>query len=126
MKTQVPVSFSSNNHKRYEDGVWTGKNNYGANRGFLFDKVNDEVYNVSIHILDGSMSNFWDYVQMAEKPMKVMSQTDSKIILRGFGYDPFGVPFSDYGVELNFVNGTLNNVTLNMYDRYVSINYFNE
>ena len=47
-------------------------------------------------------------------------------ILRGFGYDEFGYPFSDYGVELNFINNKLDNVTLNMYDRNVSINYFNE
>lgn len=126
MKTQVPTSFSSNNHKRYENGVWTGKNNYGANRGFFLQKLNDNVYEVSMHILDGSMSNFGDYVQMAEKPMKIISQTDNKIILRSFGYDPFGIPFSDYGVELNYISGTLDNVTLNMYDRNVSINYFNQ
>ena len=46
--------------------------------------------------------------------------------IRGFGYDEFGYPFSDYGVELNFINNKLDNVTLNMYDRNVSINYFNE
>lgn len=89
-------------------------------------KVNDKVYNVSMHILDGSMSNFGDNVQMESKPMKIISQTENKIVLRGFGYDAFGFPFSDYGVELNFVNGKLDNTTLNMYDRNVSINYFNE
>lgn len=113
--------FISNNHKRYENGVWTGKNNLGAIRGFLFEKINDQIYEVSIHILDGSRSNFRDYVQMGAKPMKIVSETENKIILRGFGY-----LFSDYGVELNFINNKLDNVTLNMYDRNISINYFNE
>lgn len=53
--------------------------------------------------------------------MKIVSETENKIILRGFGY-----LFSDYGVELNFINNKLDNVTLNMYDRNISINYFNE
>ena len=53
--------------------------------------------------------------------MKIVSETENKIILRGFEY-----LFSNYGVELNFINNKLDNVTLNMYDRNISINYFNE
>ena len=63
---------------------------------------------------------------MGAKPMQIIYETENKIILRGFGYDEFGYPFSDYGVELNFINNKLDNVTLNMYDRNISINYFNE
>ena len=53
--------------------------------------------------------------------MKIVSETENKIILRGFED-----LFSNYGVELNFINNKLDNVTLNMYDRNISINYFNE
>ena len=122
----IQNKFISNNHKRYENGIWTGKNNLGAISGFLFEKINDQVYEVSVHILDESMSNFGNYIQMGAKPMQIIYETENKIILRGFGYDEFGYPFSDYGVELNFINNKLDNVTLNMYDRNVSINYFNE
>lgn len=134
----IPQYFTSNNHKRYENGVWTGKDNLGAYRGFQFtllDIVNGiELYAVSIHILDGSISNFGDNIQMAPKIMLRYSTTDKQVLMRGLENakvgDEFGniriEDFSDYGVELNYTDGKLNNVTLKMFDRNVDINYFNE
>lgn len=134
----IPIKFTSNNHKRYENGVWTGKNNFGAYRGFLFEFISEikgiEIYNVSLHILDGSLSNFGDNVQMAPKIMLRYSITDKQVLMRGLENarieDEFGniriEDFSDYGVELNYMDGKLDNVTLKMFDRNVSINYFNE
>lgn len=134
----VPTHFTSNNHKRYENGVWTGKDNFGATRGFQFELLNVmngvELYAVSIHILDGGLSSFGDNVQMAPKIMLRYSTSDKQVLMRGLENakieDEFGniriEDFSDYGVELNYTDGKLDNVTLKMFDRNVDINYFNE
>lgn len=134
----IPQYFTSNNHKRYENGVWTGKNNYGAYRRFhfaLLDIISGvELYAVSIHILGEGRSSFGDNIQMTPKIMAKYSITDKQVLMRGLEDakvgDEFGnvrvEDFSDYGVELNYTDGELNNVTLKMVDRNVDINYFNE
>lgn len=123
---EVPTYFSSNNHKRYESGIWTGNDNLGAMRGFQFKNTGNQTYEVSIHILDDSLSNWGDKIQMTPKPMEIISKTTNRIILRGFGKDDFGEKFSDYGVELFFENGAIASVALKLHDRNVDIVYFNQ
>ncbi len=56
--------------------------------------------------------------------LKIISQSSSKIELRGFGNDPLGVPFSGYGITLHLKNGEVERVVLHMFDRNVDIEYF--
>ena len=49
-----------------------------------------------------------DNIQMAEKRMKILEETNDKIILRGFGTDAMGASFADYGITLHKLNGNVN------------------
>ncbi len=48
-----------------------------------------------------------DNIQMSEKQMKMLEETDVKIVLRGFGTDRMGSSFADYGLTLNKKNGII-------------------
>lgn len=77
-----------------------------------------ELYAVSIHILGEGRSSFGDNIQMTPKIMAKYSITDKQVLMRGLEDakigDEFGnvrvEDFSDYGVELNYTDGELNNV----------------
>jgi tetratricopeptide (TPR) repeat protein len=64
-----------------------------------------------------------DNIQMSEKQMEMLEETDAKIVLRGFGNDSMGSSFADYGLTLNKKNGIIDEVTLNMFDRNIKILY---
>ena len=48
---------------------------------------------------------------------------NNQIILRGFGSDQFGSPFSDYGLTINYINNKVDNCILHLLDRNVDIKY---
>ena len=68
-------------------------------------------------------------VQMAPKPMRVISQSDNKIVLRGYplqAMSPFGwIDFDgqNYGLTIFFKNEQVEKCVLHMYDRNVEIEY---
>jgi hypothetical protein len=123
-KLNEGVYFISNDHSRFENGVKVNADNKGALRGIkILRDESEDVYGVSMHILDESMSNWGDKIQMAPKQMKIISQSNDKILLRGFGYDNMGNSFSDYAMELNYQNDSLFKSTLILVDRNVKITY---
>ena len=61
---------------------------------------------------------------MAPKVMKVVSNENGKITLKGFGNDPMGNPFSTYGLSIHTKNESIAKVVLHMFDRGVDIEYF--
>lgn len=121
------VYFVSNNHTRLENGHAISADNRGALRGVKILQEPDDpgLYEVSIHLLDESLSNWGDKVQMAPKPMRLLQEDNSKVILRGEGSDYFGNSFSDYGIVLKYRKSQLTDVILKMFDRNVDIIYHN-
>jgi hypothetical protein len=78
---------------------------------------------VTMYNLDGNHPVWQNNVQMAPKQMKVIEQTNDKIVLRGYGHDAMGASFADYGLTIKLKNGELENCILHMHDRGVDIEY---
>jgi hypothetical protein len=55
--------------------------------------------------------------------MKVIEQTNDKIVLRGYDHDAMGASFADYGLTIKLKNGELESCILHMHDRGVDIEY---
>lgn len=118
--------FISSDHIRYENGIDNYGHQKGAHRGIEIvkhDSVKD-AYKVTMYNMDGNHPVWGTNIQMHPKRMKIISQYDSKIELRGFGNDPLGVPFSGYGITLHLKNDEVERVVLHMFDRKVDIEYF--
>ena len=122
---QGSVSFESSDHIRFQNGVDVSGHNYGCHRCFVVEKniEGGEGYTVTMYNLDG-IHPFWqNNVQMAPKRMKIIRVQNNVVELRGYGYDPFGGTFSDYGIVLLIEQNKISRVQLNMYDRNISIVY---
>lgn len=125
------INFESPDHLRFEDGVHvSGPHDGGAGRAV---KIEPNIqggagYSVSVINLDGVHPLFGSNVQIAPKPMKVISENSEQTVLRGFGSDPraMGHPegeFSHYGVTIHHPKGKIQYITLHMHDRNVDIQY---
>lgn len=131
--TMKPFTFRSNSHQRYENNspvrglqncsrtISVVENTNGcpgykleAGKGYIVKIFND----------DQGKPN------MSDKPMIVVGKTDSCVELRGFNIEaitPFGwqeVDYSDYGLKVWFVNGTISRCVLYMFDRNIRIEYY--
>lgn len=131
--------FKSPDHLRYENGNHVSGPHGGAGRAVKVEpNINGcEGYNVSsgdgyivtVFNLDGIHPVWQNNVQMTPKPMRVVSQTADKIVLRGFpvqAQSPFGwVDFNgeDYGLTIKLKKGEVENCILHMHDRNVDIEY---
>jgi len=116
-------TFHSDNHIRLTQGIPSGKDNKGARRSVWIESTNNMVFSVTIHAHNGS-SPLLGSMQMSEKQMKAISEDDDKIVLRGFGHDGEGYPFSDYGMTLfKKRDGSIHQVVLHLLDRGVDILY---
>ncbi len=117
--------FKSYDHLRYENGLHVSGPHGGANRALKVEpNVNGgQGYTVSIYNLDENPSVGQNNIQMAPKQMRVSDQTNDKIELRGYGQDILGNSFADYGLTIEFKNGTVEKCILHMYDRNVDIEY---
>jgi len=115
--------FLSDDHTRFENGRPTNANNKGAWRGIRIRTKDNITFFVTMYNMDGNHPVWGDNIQMAEKRMKLMTQTNDKIILRGFGTDMRGASFADYGITLHKSNNGVNKITLHMYDRLIDIVY---
>lgn len=131
--------LKSPDHLRYENGRHVSGPHGGAGRAVKvepnvsgcegYDIKAGDGYIVTVFNLDGNHPVWQNNVQMTPKPMRIISQSSDKIILRGYptrAMSPFGwVDFNgaDYGLTINLKNGQLENCILHMHDRNVDIEY---
>jgi hypothetical protein len=148
------VYFISSCHQRYENNIKVGRWD-NCQRAIKIEKNSDGGvgYTVTTYNLDLNHPIWGNNIQMAPKPMKIISHSEDKIILRGFGYDQkafdtimknggkIGIPspdgssikyrdatledasFANYGITLSIMNREIVNVVLHYYDRNVYIEY---
>lgn len=109
-------NFLSSDHKRYENGQHVSGPHGGAPRLIKFSDLDDKILVVIVSPEDGA-------IMMGGKSMKVVSQSETKVTLRGFGDDGFGESFANYGVTIDYLNKHPVLCTLHMYDRNIDIVY---
>ena len=115
--------FLSDDHTRIENGRPTTANNKGAWRGIRVKTSDNQTFYATMYNMNENHPVWGDNIQMAEKRMKVIEETNDKIILRGFGSDAMGASFADYGLTLHKSNNNVTKVTLHMHDRNIDIVY---
>lgn len=120
--------FKSYDHLRYENGRHVSGPHGGANRAVKVEPniSGGEGYTVTVYNLDGNHPVWQNNVQMSPKQMKVIQQTNDKIVLRGYGRDSLGSSFADYGLTVHMNNGEIEKCILHMFDRNVDIEYLKE
>jgi hypothetical protein len=114
--------FKSSSHKRFENGILTAPAQPGVNRAIKVEPGKGDLM-VTIYNLDGNHPVWQDNVQMAPKQMRVVQQQSDKVILRGYGLDAMGTPFSDYGLTIEFTDDQVSKCILHMHDRNIDIEY---
>jgi tetratricopeptide (TPR) repeat protein len=117
--------FKSYDHLRYENGRHVAGPHGGANRAVKVEPnvSGGEGYTVTLFNLDGNHPVWHNNVQMAPKQMKIILQSEDKIVLRGYGHDMMGSSFADYGLTIHFKDGIVDKCILHMHDRDVDIEY---
>ena len=131
--------FKSPDHLRHENGRHVSGPHGGAGRAVKVEpNINGcEGYNIqggegyilTIFNLDGNHPVWQNNIQVTPKPMKIVSQTSEKIVLRGYqvkAKGPFGwVDFNgaDFGLSIFLKNGEIDKCILHMHDRRVDIEY---
>lgn len=115
--------FLSDDHVRIENGRPTTANNKGAWRGIRVKTSDNFIYSVAIYNINENHPVWGDNIQMAPKQMKIVQQTNEKIVFRGFGHDNMGSSFSDYGLTITIKSGEIDKCKLHMHDRNVDIEY---
>ncbi len=120
------VDFISSDHIRYQNGINVSGHNPNCHRKIRIENnISHQVgYTVSIYNMDCIHPIWGDYVQMAPKQMMIISYNQNKIVLRGYGCDQMGNPFSDYGLEIFVENMDILKCVLYMYDRDCCIKYY--
>ncbi len=134
--------FKSHNHLRYKNGHLVGGPDNGATRAVKVEpNINGcegynikegEGYIVTIFNLDGNHPVWNNNVQMTPKPMKIISQSSDKILLRGYpvkALSPLGwVDFAgqNYGLTIFYKKGDVDKCVMHMYDRYLDIEYLKD
>ena len=110
---------------RYQNGQLVFGSHGGTKRGIKIESniSGEDGYTVTIHNIDGNHPVWGNNVQMALKQMRIESETDTKIVLRGFGYDSMGASFADYGMTLHLEAGQIDKAVLHIHDRCVDIEY---
>ncbi len=118
--------FKSSDHIRYENGRQVTNLTGGANRAVKVEPNTSggEGYTATLFNLDGNHPVWQNNIQMAPKQMKIIQQNDEKVVLRGYGNDPMGASFSDYGLSIFFTDKQVTKCILHMHDRGVDIEYF--
>ena len=120
--------FKSYDHLRFENGRHVSGPHGGANRAVKVEpNISDrEGYTVTIYNLDGKHPLWRNNVQMAPKQMKIIEESEEKVVLRGYGSDTMGESFADYGLTISLEGGSVEKCTLHMHDRDVSIEYLKD
>lgn len=129
------VYFISKDHIRYENGqhIAGPHDSAGARRAVKIENDMDgrSGYTVTVFSLAGNHPLWGNNVMMAPKPMKVLSETSEKIVLRGYGEDPnaMGHPdgsFANYGCTIFLSGNDISKIELHMHHRNVDIVYLKE
>ena len=127
-----PFTFYSDRHQRYESDVpvgglqvcgriFTVENNVNGCDGYIL-KARDGYIVKAINVDTGRE-------QFAPKPMRIVFQSPSKVVLRGYktqARTPFGyIDFDgdDYGLEVYYEHKAIVKCIFHMYDRDVCIEY---
>ena len=74
--------------------------------------------------MDGIHPLYGNNIQMASKQMKIVSVYEDMVELRGWGYDPMGFHFSNYGIVIQFQQDNIQVIGLFMHDRNTTIMYY--
>ena len=132
-------TFKSSDHLRYENGVHVAGPHGGANRAVKVEpNINGcngyniqggDGYIVTIYNLDGMHPAWQNNVQMSPKPMRIVSQSVDKIVLRGYpvqAMSPFGwIDFNgeDYGLTIYIQDEEVDKCVLHLHDRKIDLEY---
>ncbi len=119
---ELDIVFRSSDHLRYENGRHISGPHGGAKRAVKIEPNTNggKGYTVSMYNTDNGGAE----LQMAPKQMKLVDMGMGQIMLRGYGLDQMGSPFSDYGLTLfHSEEGRIEKMILHMYDRGVDIHY---
>lgn len=132
--------FMSTDHLRYENGIHVAGPHGGANRAVKvepnisgcegYNIKRGDGYIVTIYNLDGLYPTWQDNVQMTPKPMRIISRSEDKIVLRGYPVQALLYPIGwvefdgqDYGLTIFFKKGEADKCVLHLHDRKVDIEY---
>lgn len=129
------IVFNSSDHIRFQNGKNVSGHNYNCHRRLVIEKniEGSEGYTVSMYNMDGIHPLWRNNVQMAPKRMRIVNVDDNIIEFRGFGFDEnalaMGAPleaasFENYGIVILVEDDEIVRAQLNMFDRNVSIVYF--
>jgi len=122
------LKFISDDHVRFENNEWTGKDNKGSLRGIRVQSSGNNAFIVNFYNFNFTENrptwgnNLW----MDPKPMVIVTKNDRIIDMIGYGYNHMGDSLSDYGLTLYSSNNNVEIVVLSMYDRNVQIAYLKE
>src|SRR5688572_26123086 len=89
--------FLSDDHTRIENGRATSADNKGAWRGIRVKTSDNNTFYVTMYNMNENHPIWGDNIQMTEKRMKLIEESEDKVVLRGFGTDAMGASFADYG-----------------------------
>lgn len=127
-----PFVYESNIHQRYENGdpvrglqeclrtISVEKNTNGC-PGYKLEPGIGYI----VKIFNGDLGK----PNMSDKPMKVVSKSPEKVVLRGYPIEamsPFGwqeVNYADYGLVVYYTYGKVSKCQFHMYDRNTYIEY---
>ena len=117
------IAFVSNQHVRTTGGIETGRTDESCYRGVKVDNNGDGTYTVGIYLQEGVHPVWGDNMTMAPKRMRIVSQDNDKVVLRGLdGITPFD-DFSDYGITVHLKSNVVWKIVLHMHDRDTDIAY---
>jgi len=123
----INIIFKSPGQLRYEGKQLVSSALEGASRVIKVEpNINGYGVLVSIFNAEGKHPYWGDNLQMAPKQMKIIEQTNNKIILKGFGFDVMGASFEDYGLTINFENNEIADCILHLHDRCIDIKYLSK
>lgn len=128
------ITFHSNTHQRYENDVPVRGEQVGCSRDVVIEKnISGGIgYSVTVNNPD-AIRGSWGATPMGTKPMKIVSFSDGKVELQGYGYDRFavsmGVPISDatfehYGMTVYHNGLNITHCVIHMLERNVDIDYY--
>lgn len=131
--------FKSSDHLKYQNGRHISGPHGGAARAVKVEPniIGCEGYNieggigyiVTIYNIEGNHPVWNSNIQMAPKPMKIITQSLEKVVLRGFlteAMSPFGwIDFNgeDFGLSIIYKNEIVDKCILHLHDSNTEIEY---
>jgi len=125
MTKNLNFVFKSSHHLRYDNGKQVSGPAGEARRAVKVEpNINgNSGHTVTIFNLDGNHPVWQNNIQMAPKQMKVIEETENKIVLRGYGHDQMGNSFADYFLTIWYRDEEVEKCVLHIHDRNIDIEY---